>query len=133
MVRLRILLAVLVLVLVTLACGGQAPRRELNLWPTATPNATQTPIIVEVVETQVILVEITPTPAPPQVVEKMCVSATVAVYLRPSPSDDNYPIMSLPNGAELTDLGGRDGSWLFVQYGDKNGWVNGDYVGACRQ
>jgi hypothetical protein len=131
MVRWRILLAVLVLVLVSLACGGQAPRRELNLWPTATPNATQTPIVVEVVETQVIVVEITPTPAPTQAVEKMCVSATVAVYLRPSPSDQNYPITSLPNGAELIDLGGRDGSWLFVQYGDSQGWVNEGYVGDC--
>jgi hypothetical protein len=131
-VRLKILLAVLALVIATLACGGQpASRRELNLWPTETPNATQTPIFIEVVETQVIVVEITPTPVPPQEVEKMCVSALEAVYLRPSPSDDNYPIKSLPNGAELLDLGGRDGSWLFVEFEDKQGWVNGDYVGRC--
>jgi hypothetical protein len=137
--RLRILTAVLVLMLVTLACGGTAPRRELNLYPTPTVEATQTPIYVpvEVEVTKVIerttVVEITPTPIPPQAVEKMCVSAAVSVYLRPSPSDDNYPIMPLPNGAELTDLGGRDGGWLFVQYGDKQGWVNGSYAGACGQ
>ena len=131
--KMRIILAVLVLLIVTLACGGQpAPKRELNLYPTATSAATQTPIVVEVVETQVIVVEITPTPVPPQAVEKMCVSAVEAVYLRPSPSDDNYPITSLPNGVELTDLGGRDGSWLFVQYGDAQGWVNGAYLGDCR-
>jgi hypothetical protein len=130
--RLNLLLAVLVLMLVTLACGGQAPaRRELNLYPSPTVLATQTPIVVEVVETQVIVVEITPTPVPPQAVERMCVSAAVSVYLRPSPSDDNYPIMSLPNGAELTDLGGRDGSWLFVQYGDAQGWVHQNYISGC--
>jgi hypothetical protein len=135
--RLRILTAVLVLMLVTLACGGTAPRRELNLYPTPTVDATQTPIYVpvEVEVTKVIerttVVEITPTPVPPQAVEKMCVSAVEAVYLRPSPSDDNYPIMSLPNGAELVDLGGRDGSWLFVQYGDAQGWVHQNYIAGC--
>jgi hypothetical protein len=137
--RYRILIAVLVLMLVTLACGGTAPRRQLNLYPTPTVDATQTPIYVpvEVEVTKVIerttVVEITPTPVPPQAIERMCVSATVAVYLRPSPSDDNYPIMSLPNGAELADLGGRDGAWLFVQYGDAQGWVNGVYLGDCGQ
>jgi ABC-type glycerol-3-phosphate transport system substrate-binding protein len=131
--RLKLLLAVLALVMVTLACGGQGQQADRFTFWTPTPDASPTPIVVEVVETQVIVVEITPTPVPPQAVEKMCVSATVAVYLRPSPSDDNYPIMSLPNGAELTDLGGRDGSWLFVQYGDAQGWVNGSYVGSCGQ
>jgi ABC-type glycerol-3-phosphate transport system substrate-binding protein len=129
--RLKILLAVLAILVATLACGGQGQQTDRFTFWTPTPNASPTPIVVEVIETQVIVVEITPTPIPPQEVEKMCVSAVEAVYLRPSPSDDNYPIMSLPNGAELTDLGGRDGSWLFVQYGDAQGWVHQNYISGC--
>jgi hypothetical protein len=131
--RLRILLAVLVLVLSSLACGGTATRQPLVLYPTNTPDATQTPIFVErevqvttVVE-QTTIVEVTNTPNS----GRLCVSALVAVHLRPSPSDQNYPILALPNGAELTDLGGRDGKWLFAQYGDKTGWVHSDYLGVC--
>jgi hypothetical protein len=135
-VRLKILWALLVIVFVV-ACSreGMPTRRPLNLYPTPTVAATQTPIYmeVEVPVTQVvekkIVVEVTPTP---QATGRLCVSATVAVYLRPSPSDDNYPIMPLPNSSVLTDLGGRDGDWLFVQFSDKTGWVNGSYVGACR-
>jgi hypothetical protein len=129
--RLKIVLAVLAILVVTLACGGQGQQTDRFTFWTPTPNASPTPIVVEVIETQVILVEITPTPVPPQEVEKMCVRALVAVYLRPSPSNDNYPIMPLPNGAELADLGGRDGNWRFVQYGDAQGWVHGIYVGKC--
>ena len=139
MKRWQIIAGALVILLVTLACGGVATPRVLNLYPSPTVLATQTPVYIEkevqvttVVE-RTTIVEVTNTP---QSVGKFCVSAPVAVHLRPSPNDQNYPIMALPNGAELTDLGGRDENWLFVQYVDqegqvKQGWVNGAYVADC--
>lgn len=127
--RLKILFAVLVIVLGTWACGGMAPQRDLNLYPTVTPAVTQTPAVVEVqVSPEVIVIEVTVTSTP---IGKLCVNAAVAVHLRPSASDQNYPIMVIPNGTELTDLGGRSEKWLFVQVGDKQGWVHGDYVRPC--
>lgn len=127
----RILASILVLVLATLACNATPTEpRELNLYPSATPGVTQTPVIVEITTTPeppvVVVVSTTPEPS----VGK-CVTASVAVHLRPSPSNDNYPVMALPNGAEVTDLGGRSEKWMFVQYQDKQGWVFGDYVDDC--
>lgn len=63
---------------------------------------------------------------------RLCVIAQEAVYMRPSPSTENYPIIQLENGVELVDLGGRDGNWMFVQYQDKRGWVNKKYVQECK-
>jgi hypothetical protein len=129
----RILLAMAVLMLVTLACGSTAPRTPIVLYPSPTVDATQTPIYLQVpVEvTKVVelttVVEVTATAR----AETLCVQASEAVYLRPSPSDDNYPIVALPNGAQLVDLGGRDGSWYFVQLGDRSGWVNSNYLAAA--
>src|SRR4026207_1477918 len=98
------IVAFLLLVVAMLACGSTTPR-ELVLYPSETPNASQTPI----------LVQITTTPLPTQtsivvLVTKtattLCVVANEAVYLRPSASDNNYPILPLSNGSRLTDLGG---------------------------
>jgi hypothetical protein len=127
--KLPIALGILVLALGVLACGGTAPRSGLNLYPSSTPNATQTPMIVTVESTPaVVVIEVTVTSTP---IGKLCVNAVVAVHLRPSPSDQNYPIMVLPNRTELVDLGGRSGKWMFVQVGDNQGWVHGDYVQRC--
>lgn len=125
-------LAVGVLALAIIACGSSAPRR-LNLYPSPTVLPTQTERIVVWTATPLstytpIVKEVTSTPNP----EYLCVTATVAVHLRPSPSSDNYPVMVLPNGARLTDLGGRNGNWSFVSYGDKSGWVNSDYTKNCK-
>jgi hypothetical protein len=131
---LPVALGILVLALGMLACGGTAPERELNLYPTEVPNATQTPLVIIWTPTprdtptpNVVIREITQTPN----AERLCVNALVAVNLRPSPNDQNYPIMVIPNGTELTDLGSRNGKWIFVQTGDKQGWVNGDYLKGC--
>lgn len=122
-------LAISVLVLAMLACGRTTPR-ELVLYPTETLNPTQTPYLVEVTTTPLptytpVLVVVTPD-------ARLCVSATVAVHLRPSPGDDNYPITALSNGTELIDLGGRSGSWYFVSTGTEQGWVHKNYLKACQ-
>lgn len=108
------------------------PVHDVGLYATQTVLPTQTPIVVQITTTalatqtpDVVVVSATPN------YTKLCVNAVVAVYLRPSPSVDNYPIRELPNGSELVDLGGRDGKWLFVQFGDKVGWVYSDYLGGC--
>jgi hypothetical protein len=69
----------------------------------------------------------------PTSVGKSCllVVANQSLNLRPSPSDQNYPIMALKDGDQLLDLGGRDGKWIFVEFGDKQGWVSGEYVKGC--
>jgi len=124
----RIAFSVLVLVLATIACRSEV-RRELVLYPSPTFIATQTPIVVQVTTTPVFfVVEITSTPGTLSV---LCVNAFVAVHLRPSPNDQNYPIMVIPNGTQLVDLGGRSDKWLFVELGDKQGWVHRDYVVGC--
>jgi hypothetical protein len=124
----------LVLVFASVACGTPAEEWQLRGWtvtphptsletlPTETPLPTQTPFIVE----------ITNTPLLTSVPVNLCVNAEVAVYLRPSASDENYPIMPLPNDVTLTDLGGRSENWIFVSYEEKQGWVHGDYVGDCQ-
>lgn len=125
----RIIWAVWVIVLATIACGREA-HREIVLYPSPTFIATQTPILVQITTTPIlVVVEITTTPDAPSV---LCVNALVAVHLRPSPNDQNYPIMVIPNGTQLVDLGGRSDKWLFVEVGDKQGWVHGDYVDECQ-
>lgn len=128
----RVILAILALVLASLACATGPTTPRPSLYPSATPEITQTPFIVQVTTTPLdtplpVVVEITTTPS----TSRLCVNALVAVHLRPSPSNENYPVMVLPNGAEVTDLGGRSGKWMFVQYADKQGWIYGDYVGDC--
>jgi hypothetical protein len=133
----KFLIALLVLVLASLACGQKAPEWQLRGWtvtPSLTPDArpTQTPVLVEITTTplatqtpNLVIVSATPNPT------SLCVSASVAVHLRPSPSTDNYPIEVLANGTRVTDLGGRSGVWYFVELGDNQGWVSGLYLGEC--
>ena len=124
-------LAALTILVLVLACGRTAPK-QLNLYPsptveasttswivqiTTTPNATQTPFFVVV----------SPTPN----ASLLCVDALVALYLRPSPNEESYPIQAVPNGTHLLDLGGRSGKWIYVQLGDKQGWVSSDYLKHC--
>ena len=124
----RVALAFFVIALGILACGRES-RKELTLYPTLTPNATQTPVVVQITTTAVfVVVEVSQTPN----AAKLCVNALGAVYLRPSPNDQNYPVMTIPNGTQLADLGGRSGKWIFVQLGDRQGWVHGNYVGNCK-
>ena len=133
----NILVALGVLALGVLSCRlTPAEPRELGLYPTATTNATQTPLVVVWTGTP----NATYTPNAPTIIvltqtpnsTSLCVSALVAVHLRPSPNADNYPITIIPNGTLLTDLGGKDGNWIFVQFGDKQGWVNMNYIGDCK-
>jgi len=119
-----------ILTLSILVCGrGQVtPRRELVLYPSETPAETQTPyvqIITEPAKTVIVVVTHTAESLP-----NLYVSAAVAVYLRPSPSTDNYPIIELPTGAQVVDLGGRSGDWLFVEWRGYRGWVYARYVEA---
>jgi hypothetical protein len=128
----KALLALSVLAVSVLACGG-APRKQLVLYPSPTVEATQTAFVQTVVATKVVQITTTPVPSITITpVRQLCVSADEAVYLRPSASIDNYPIVQLGNGTEVVDLGGRDGDWLFVQVDDKRGWINGKYLSACK-
>jgi hypothetical protein len=125
--------AIFVLVLGVLACGQTTPR-QLSLYVSATAEIAVSPLVVQVTTTP----NATQTPnvvvisATPAALGVFCVNAPVAVHLRPSPNAENYPIMAIPNGTKLLDLGGRSGKWAFVELGDKQGWVNGAYVGDCR-
>lgn len=125
------------LVVALCACQRGTSDSERIVFPTNTSPATQTPIYVPITTTPVftytpIVIEVTSTPEPDGY---LCVTASEAVYLRPSPSVDNYPITPLPLGAKLRDFGGRedndDGSWAFVQFGSRRGWVNSSYVQIC--
>lgn len=134
----NLLIALGILALGALACGGQTTNSDerFAFW-TVTPNATSTPLVV--VHTSTPLPTYTPneptvivlTQAPNEL-GTLCVSALVAVHLRPSPNAVNYPIAPVPNGEKVTDLGGRNGQWIFVQYGDKQGWVFRDYLTQCQ-
>jgi hypothetical protein len=120
-------------VLATLACGQQAPEYVLRGWtvtPSLTPTVQASSTYVPPTQTPYVI-QITNTPEPTNEVSTKCVSASVAVHLRPSPSTDNYPVEVLANGAKVTDLGGRDGKWVFVQVGDKQGWINSEYLTQC--
>lgn len=129
----RIILVLGILVLGVLACGNPPEARpKLNLYPTVTIVPTQTPVVVVWTQTPnstttPVILLVTPTPNP----SFFCVSANAAVYLRPSPSDDNYPIMPVPNGSIVRDLGGRSGVWFFVSIDDKSGWINSAYLKGC--
>lgn len=118
--------AVLALVLATLACGTYVTPTPTQTANTPIVTATVVPTLFST-PTEVLAVET----VTPKSVGSLCVSANVAVHLRPSPSTENYPIMALPNGAKVTELGGRDGNWYFVSYEDKQGWVNGIYLSEC--
>jgi hypothetical protein len=110
------------------------PIHDVGLYPTPTVLPTQTPFVVEVTTTALPtqtpnVVIVSPTP---DALGELCVTANEAVYLRPSPNVDNYPIQEIPNGSALGDLGGRNGNWAFVELGENRGWVNMDYLGDCR-
>jgi len=126
----KVALALLILALGILACGS-GERRQLILYPTATsvPNVTPTTVIVLVtVAPQLVVVEVTPTPNS----VRLCVNAETAVYLRPAPNEKNYPITAVPNGVELTELGGRSENWVFVKFGEDEGWIYGNYLSECQ-
>lgn len=129
----RTVMAGSLLVMALLACGQPAEEWQSRGW-TVTPSPfspTQTPAIVQITTTPAstytpIVKVVTETP-----LGSLCVSATVAVHLRPSPSDENHPVSTLLNGTVVEDLGGRDGVWWFVEYGELSGWVHSSYVVAC--
>lgn len=128
------ILALVMLVTLSLACGGTVSRRQLELYPSATVEATQTPYIVVHTATPnatytPLVVVVSATPNAPIM---LCVSANEAVYLRPAPNADNYPIVPLPNDTRLQDLGGRKDGWVFVALGTRQGWVNGKYIKECQ-
>lgn len=125
-------LALNALALAVLACNTGNPDRKLNLYPSSTPTSavpTQTAIVMEIVNT--VVVQITTTPVPTSRTYK-CISAVEAVYLRPSPSTENYPIKQLEKGVEVVDIGGKIGEWIFVEVNGVRGWVNQKYMEECR-
>lgn len=133
----------LLILLSILACRtGDSEQRDKvfsALYPSPTSDATQTPIIQTVIATKVVQITTTPIPivptftnTPAKPVRQLCVSATETVYLRPSPSIENYPITQLENGVKVTDLGGRNGAWWFVEWKDKRGWINSKYLKECQ-
>lgn len=123
-----------VLPLAILACRTGNPDRKLNLYPSPTSDATQTPVIQTVVSTKVVQITTTPIPTVPTFtstpISKLCVSAVEAVHMRPAPSMESN-MTELPNGAEVTDLGGRSREWLYVEWEGKRGWINGKYLKNC--
>lgn len=128
----RILLAIVVLAVVTLACATGAGTPKPSLYPSPTAELTQTPFVLQITTTPMdtatpLVVVVSETPSG----SRLCVNALVSVHLRPSPSTENYPITVIPNGMQLVDLGGRSEKWLFVQFNDMHGWVHADYVGDC--
>ena len=128
----RVVMAVAFLVLVSVACRRGETER-VNLFPSPTPDATQTPVLVEVTKVVQITVTQQPTAKPTMTRQiKLCVTAQEAVHLRPSPDTEGHPITVLKNGSEVTDLKGRKGEWLYVEVEDKRGWVHEKYVGQCK-
>ena len=130
----RLIVATLLLVVASLACRlSPTEPRELNLYPSPTLVATQTPIFVQITTTP----PATTTPivivatSTDELAATFCVSAVDAVHLRPSPATTNYPIVALPNGEKVEDLGGRSGKWWFISVGDKQGWVDSGYLSEC--
>lgn len=132
------IVALSIVALVSVFCGQPAEQWQLRGWtqtpPLAEPTQTERVVIYTTtpVYTYTPLVKIvTETPSP----EYLCVTAIENVNLRPSPGTENYPITPLPFGAKLVDLGGRDeatdGSWAFVSFGRKRGWVNLAYLENC--
>ena len=128
----RVWIAIVALIVATLACGQPAQEWQLRGW-TVTPSITSFPATTEPTQTPRV-VEITTTPKPTatetQIIDK-CVVASDSAYLRPSATTNNYPIMPLPKGTRVIDLGGRNNGWLFVHVGESDGWVYGEYLGEC--
>lgn len=123
-----IYILLVVLALGVLACGSGEPREKLNLYPTVELPPTQTPFILTQTPNATytpVYVAVTSTP------NALCSKANEAVYLRPSPNAVNYPIIEIPNGKRVYDLGGRDGDWYFVRYENYEGWINGEYLNDC--
>lgn len=130
--------------LVSFACrtGDAAARKRAfdDLYPSPTSEASQTPLVRVVTTTPLatqtpLVVVYTTTPVPTAENARLCVTAVEAVNLRPSPTTENF-IAVLRNGQQIVDLGGRDGSWMFVQVdeaGKKRGWVKTEYVGKCKK
>jgi hypothetical protein len=121
------------LVVVQLACTRSDSGGERLVFPTQTPQITQTPFLVEITTTPAltytpVVKEVTSTPQPGY----LCVTADENVYLRPSADLTGYPIAPLPNGSRLTDLGGRNGRFAFVSYGEFIGWVHLKFVINCK-
>lgn len=107
--------------------------RNIELYPSPTVIPTQTERIVIHTSTPLptttpIVMEVTSTPVPGY----LCVTADENVYLRPSADLTGYPIAPLPNGTRLTDLGGRDGRFAFVSYGEFSGWVHLKFIQNCK-
>ncbi len=129
-----LLTLLMLLVLAIMACNlAPSESKVLDLYPTPTPAITQTAFIVQITTTP------PPTPTPFVVVVSstpesgyLCVTADENVYLRPSPSMENHPIVPLPRGTRIADSGSRSGNWAFVKVDDYSGWVNTLWTTPCK-
>lgn len=129
-----LLTLLMLLVLAILSCNlAPSESKVLDLYPTPTQAITQTAFIVQITTTP------PPTPTPLVVVVSstpesgyLCVTADENVYLRPSPSMENHPIVPLPRGTRIADSGSRSGNWAFVKVDEYSGWVNTLWTTPCK-
>ena len=141
----KILLAIAVLLISSLACGSQGGSQDvLDDLYASTPSVRPTldlfppPPTSVVVEKEVLVYEtvtvietvFATVEVDKEYTDRLCVTAE-NVYLRPTPSMENYPITALENGDELTDTQSRDGQWAFVYFNDLSGWVSLSWVETC--
>ncbi len=132
-----VLLTLLMLLVLAILSCNLAPRESkvLDLYPTPTSVITQTPVFVQITTTPLPTL---PTVTPLVVVVSstpeskfLCVTADENVYLRPSPSMVNHPIVPLPRGTRIADSGSRSGNWAFVKVDNYSGWVNTLWTTPC--
>lgn len=129
-----LLTLLILLVLAILSCNlAPSESKVLDLYPTPTQAITQTAFIVQITTTPPptltpIVVVVSSTPES----HFLCVTADENVYLRPSPSMENHPIVPLPKGARIADSGSRSGNWAFVKVEGFSGWVNTLWTTPCK-
>jgi uncharacterized protein YgiM (DUF1202 family) len=124
----KIILAVSILVLAMLACGQYTTPEPIAIANTLTAS----PMVLPTSSATPVVIANTSTPTATLVTNTLCVTASEAVYLRTQPDMAHDAILPLPNGAKVTDTGTRSGTWYFVEYQDKKGWVNSAYLSECQ-
>ena len=123
----KIMLTVSVLVLAMLACGEYITPTPTRVVATVSVISSITPR-----PTSTALATLTETPTAQSLAQYLCVTASETVYLRTQPDMAHDAIVSLANGTRVIDTGTHDGDWIFVEYGDKAGWIHSAYLAECQ-
>lgn len=105
-------LTLILLILSLVACNGLAIKPRVTKVPVVTETPAATPPVAEVELAHV------------------CVVAETALNLRPTASTAEPPIATLLKGQRLTLLI-DDGTWAYVLYGERAGFVRSIYVERC--